>query len=898
MCVEQPELSGVMKSPARIATSGTLQRQAAQIAQEALALERLAGLPHCKAHPPRLLDTAPEYTRGTANFFMVSESAPGSDMAEILAESRQSGKPFNRRVIISVLDALFDLFARAHRAGVLWNDVKLDHIYWHHPTGQVSVIDWGNAVFLDEEPDKFRRALPRWEDYRQLVDSLGGFLQQSAPELYADLGWNEFQGEELDSARVSILARRIAYQQQVIALRVMEFQSLIKVVLSADPSLEGLQKIQSYQKVLNQIGAPWEADAVLEYSRALVLSSLAEGDTQSGVKAATQIWNLFNSNLDLPWHLLREYFRYPGLISDPLLPELAGHTLHEHWSLALWALITIAEKSDPSEWWERLMPVLRQKTIGTATPPPYQTSISLLTWLDAQEAQWQPQAATLRIILENWRAKGIQPGESPFDYAITDFIQSESGIPPQIRTELKQSYAAGKEAIQELFQSWSNMDWDSLPKAFRRAAGWDPDRWGIIRLARTVTAFQNWLDSLYQGPEEDVAAAHYLQEMIRQRPPVDRLLGSPAWLNALLRMLEAMLEGTPVTAYQAEVQAWCPWLLRYSDIHSDELQPEPTEPAIVRKVLPHFVSHLKAWSDLEGGLTAVQTRSPEYFKVCQRLAAGFQQVFSLNQDPRKILESEDNESHPFLLNAHESLQKLIAWREQVDAGNIHSAAACLRDTPIKGYLIIAHTLEKTELWMKQIIPLLQALMDQPPNDDLIKAYDDKSILGQLAKSWLELHHVWATLYETGLHQNLLEALEELIEEIRSSFHEWRQSIERSNDPVDLLLYHSQMKVIREISNKSIALSEQSRQARLNFASLGKQNEVALPVQMQKAQNVLYHLGKVEVLLTPELDQRFPGWSQDFQSILNVDPTQHPQEIHPTLPEDHPLFTWLVESDLA
>jgi len=237
-CLENPSLEGVMKKPARIATGGTIQRQANQIAQESMALARLDGLPNCKAHPPKLLDTAQEFTNGSANFFMVSESAPGENLAQMLTESHQSGKPFPRRVIITVLDALFDLFSRAHKAGVLWNDVKLDHIYWHNPTGQVAVIDWGNAQFLDRDTDTSQRALPRWEDYQQLVDTLGAFLKGTAPELYADLGWEEFEGKDLDLPLISVLARRIAYQQELVGLRVMEYQALTQVEISEEPSLE------------------------------------------------------------------------------------------------------------------------------------------------------------------------------------------------------------------------------------------------------------------------------------------------------------------------------------------------------------------------------------------------------------------------------------------------------------------------------------------------------------------------------------------------------------------------------------------------------------------------------------------------------------------------------------
>ncbi len=328
VCVEQPELSGVLKTPSRIATGGTIQRQAGQIAQEGLALAQLEGLPECKAHPPQVLDQAPEFTVGTANYFIVSETAPGEDMASMLVRTRQEGVPFPRRVILTVLDSLFDLFARAHRSGVLWNDVKLEHIYWDNASGGVSVIDWGNAQFLNQT-DGQRRALPRWEDYRQLVDTLGLFLQQSAPELYDDLGWSEFQSTELDRPRISVLARRIAYQHEVIALRVMEYQSLIRVILNSDPTMDGLQKIQTYQKVLLRIGAPWEAERVLAYGQQLVEATLAAGDSQSAIRATTIIWDLFGERLDLGWHLLREYFRNSDILTHPALEDLVIATLHE-----------------------------------------------------------------------------------------------------------------------------------------------------------------------------------------------------------------------------------------------------------------------------------------------------------------------------------------------------------------------------------------------------------------------------------------------------------------------------------------------------------------------------------------------------------------------------------------
>lgn len=557
-CVEQPELSGVMKTPAHIATGGSIQRQAGQIAQEALALARLDGLPQCKAHPPRLLDTAPEWTQGTANYFIISETAPGETLEAMLAEKRKTGKPFPRRVIITVLDALFDLFARAHRAGVLWNDVKLDHIYWHNPTGDVSVIDWGNAVFLED--DVASHSLPRWEDYQQLVDTLGKFLQQNAPDLFDDLGWEEFQGKKLDLPRVSVLARRIDYQQQVIAHQMMEYKSLIRVVLNENPTLQGLSKIKTYHVKLEKIGAPIEDDKILTYGRKFILSALKIGDIPTSVRASVIICELFNQSLGLSWRLTSEYFRHTDLLTHPLLPDLISYTLHENWHDALWSLISIAQDNQPVEWWDGLIPVLRQKALGLATPSPYQTCQSLLTWVESQNEKDTRLIKSLLEIFDQWQKKGVKLERSPFDYAVFEILRRETSLPQRLRAEINQSFAAGREAIREVRQEWINMNWESLPKAFRSFACWDPNRWGIIHLAKAVENFQIWLDELREGPEKDRDIQLFVTGLLEKRPSIERLLGTPAWLNELLQTLEVVKKGLPLKQHRIQIDAWCPWL--------------------------------------------------------------------------------------------------------------------------------------------------------------------------------------------------------------------------------------------------------------------------------------------------------------------------------------------------
>ncbi|NLN69930.1 MAG: hypothetical protein GX142_03975 [Chloroflexi bacterium] len=326
--LDQPEVLGVLKKPAKIATGGTIQRQAGQIAQEAQALALLDGIPDGKAHPPRLLDQAPEFTRGTANYFIISETARGKALNEILAETLKTSQPFPQRVIMTVLDALFDMFSHAHKTGVMWNDVKLEHIYWDASTETIDVIDWGNAIFIESQGQPTHT---RWQDYQQIIDALSSFLQNAAPDLYADLGWDTFKGKTLNASDVSALARQVSYQQQVVDLQLMENKSLMRVVLDQQPSLSGLKEIKVYRNNLMAIGALWAYDEALLYCQKLVEGALADNDIQTAVSATAHTFELFGEVLDCRWQLLREYCRHTDVLTHKAFADLAQNTLNKKW---------------------------------------------------------------------------------------------------------------------------------------------------------------------------------------------------------------------------------------------------------------------------------------------------------------------------------------------------------------------------------------------------------------------------------------------------------------------------------------------------------------------------------------------------------------------------------------
>jgi len=897
VCLEHPELSGVLKKPARVATAGTIQRQAVQIAQEAQALILLDGLPGGKAHPPRLLDQAPEYTRGTANYFMVSETASGEALTTMLTQAHKAGKPFPRRVIITVLDALFDMFSGAHQAGVLWNDVKLEHIYWDNPNESVSVIDWGNAIFLD---DQHLRTHPRWQDYQQMVEALGSFLQSTAPDLFEDLGWDEFHNKTLDASLVSTLARRISYQQQVVALQVMEYQSLIRVILNNKPALEGLRKIREYLQILEMTGAPWEPEETLQYSQSLVENSLGEEkSSQTTVSVTALVWEIFGDSLDLPWHLLREYCRHIDILTHSAFPDLVKHTLNARWQHTLWTAGTIARQNPVPIWWDALIPVMRQEALQTQFISPYQACRALHTW--AKESRKQDLLDQLEPILVGWRVTDDKAGVNPFDDKFLEMVRNNPDLPGRLLSEARQSYALGEEALRELINAWREANWEDLSKALQHLFSWDPDRWSVIPLDDQVDSLKDWLKYLYEGPQTPNSVQEFLDEMFATRPAVERVLGPTPWLSALNDSLNAILQGALISSHKEVVTVYCPWLLQYADIRSADFSPPEVENSVLSTLLTGFLTSLKSWQGMDFRLHAIQAQAPSIYPLCQRMLDHFQQVFSLNAFPAKDRSVYLWSIPEALLEANNALQALNKWRQCLAEQNLSEGSQYLEPFERQGWLLASQARQVTLRWQQTIIPVLEAIHAFTSMAE-IKPYptdSDALTLSNIYQSCQVLKKVWDQVYSSGIFINLLEALEANIESARSSFLDWRVTLEYSSDPVERLVYLSQLDKIRQISNCLMRAAHHNYQAKLNFSLFADDGPVSIELQKKNIKNILYHLASLEAELITDPDcQRFTGYQVAFDQIADAATAEARHALIAVLAEDHPFYAWLVKSTFA
>lgn len=895
-CPEQPDLYGVLKTPARVATGGTIQRQAGQIEQESLALSLLDGLPQCKAHPPRLLDESPEFTRGTGHYFIVSETAAGQDLASMLSESRKIGKPFPRRVIVIALDALFDLFARAHQAGILWNDVKLEHIYWHNPTGRITVIDWGNALFLNQQQDGHHPMPPRWEDYQQMVETLGDFLLTSAPELFADLGWDEFQGQVLDAAQVSVLARRIAYQQQLMRLKEMENQALIRVILSQEPDISGLEKITNHHEALEQIGAPCPHQDIVQFAQSLVLSALAEGDIHSSVRATTLVWNMYNEELDLPWYLARAYFRDADLLTNPNLAALVKSTFNQDYPAALWTLIEIAQAGNEPAWWSQLVPVIRQKALGSPITAPYPLCETVLEWARAQESQNSKRIALLEEILSHWRNKGSDVQGNPFEYDLLEVVGEMTSLPQKLKVDLKQSFAIGEKTIRELFHAWVEMNWDRMDRSFLQFASWDPDRWGIVQLEARVRQLLSWLEAFRSGPQPGADVHQFLQQSHNARPTLEKILGHPPWISSLLNLLNAANTGASLADFKDEIRIWAPWLFETTVVHQG-VDPTPlASQEEVYHLISHFINHLKAWVDLDAGLENIKLKAPQVYAECKRLRLEFETRLSLTFHADLEPSNHRSEFHPDLIEAWDVLNSLHEWRRALAKHDLTEAIQTLSQQPHQEWQIVHYALKETLHWQDDILPILHRIQS-------FTAHQDHPISSALPETLLAVDHTitqiqqsWQFINKTGVNEELLGQMEHASEQARRSFLAWRKAFEHTQNRISKILYQNNLALIRQISKQLLLLWQHVQQVSYRFKMLEKAKELKVGIQVSAISNLVDHLGGIEkILVLDEAAWQYPSWQEALNQLQAIPDPEERRQFVLTVLSDHPMAAFLIQS---
>jgi len=136
----------VIKRPAPQDAPPMRAGQEVSIRIEKQALERLSG------HPvlTELRGSGVFRVGGHTHEYIVMDFALGQTVEEMVLERAERGEYLSELEALVVIDHLLDLLALAHDKRIIYNDVDAKHLFWDRDQYRLKVIDWGNAVFLDE----------------------------------------------------------------------------------------------------------------------------------------------------------------------------------------------------------------------------------------------------------------------------------------------------------------------------------------------------------------------------------------------------------------------------------------------------------------------------------------------------------------------------------------------------------------------------------------------------------------------------------------------------------------------------------------------------------------------------------------------------------------------------
>lgn len=606
-------------------------RQASQIAAEGQILRSLHAYLNRDRRlgvmVPAVLDQNKPESFYRERTFIVIEQAPGFDLDTLLRISRsglsikesnelcatadehtflaniQSASRVPERLILTIIRRVYYFLENIHQAqlenpggeawGVLWNDVKTGHMFWDVRSGRLTLVDWGNAQWLDAEGRTLDRQRFASEDYAQWLEEMGRYLTIAAPELMERLGWPQPNGSELlDEAGLSALVERVnehlaAAENELQAARNTE-GDLLQPDDKGSFSFDELNQVHDRILALGEL--PDYHGAIRSASSAAVLA-LRQRDLEK-LSRICQWAAQLPIESPVPWSLIE---RLSHLAQDENEEARDGWldsiqcAIAQDWSGSLFKLIETTRNRDQPAWWYEVSSILRRQQIGVdadAIPPflaakrtylALQARIQELQDGKAKETEGETLQKAKHLahrlqkeVLPNWSSTDPSPPHSTLDYAdVLDLLDDLGEILPEAQRSLASTLHQPKIQTQLALEAWERQDFVSACSALRWIILWDPDRRRVLRAEMAIQAAPGWLKKLHTGPQKGAALLEYVTELEFEGRELRNQVGPATWLDDVLQGLASLRKGvwpTDLLTRKPQLLRGMPWLAQFERV--------------------------------------------------------------------------------------------------------------------------------------------------------------------------------------------------------------------------------------------------------------------------------------------------------------------------------------------
>jgi serine/threonine protein kinase len=667
--------AAIAKRPRRGSFFSDILRQSSQIKIEGSILRGLprASLPDrgLRLAIPALIDqNRPEYEMGEGTFIII-EQATGVDLkrlsqlirsgqeniqalpaslhaaylARIWSQFTEFPAPLMVRILLGVLELLETIHTtkilsdKASHAGVNWNDVKPEHLYWDPFNLRLTVIDWGNSQFLESDGVARDRQYSALGDFRQYIQEMGAFIMEANPGLYSRLEWPvSSTGDDLYDRAILPLKEKLvilyeAYSEQLKALRRQE----VDLYAISRPELDQVFQYEELQLQLASHGELPDNSGAINFMTTAAYQMAAEyklSEFQSICEIAARISTTSSDK----WLLLNDLAAVAGqapdsdemsraAFSNAMLAGLAGD-----WTAALWELFAYLGEAPRPAWWEKISQQVRKVSLGLEPE-----SISLYTMFarlyytlqaevtrkgdqrlraaaemsggSGQELSgfhWQAAeelVATVREeIIKKWKELEPSPPNSGIGYTEVDsLIDPIERLLPGWREKLEKSLVQPNALVDLVINAWAQKDFELARRGLRSILVWDPDRTRLLTAEKAIGAAPQWLARVRRGAGKDEPFYDYLTSVELAGRTLRNQVGPAKWLDETLEALKRLRKGmrsVDLMLEFPEILHELPWLNEYS---SREILSLPhTHPLTLQRDDPKYSPANQVEGVLEG----------------------------------------------------------------------------------------------------------------------------------------------------------------------------------------------------------------------------------------------------------------------------------------------------------
>lgn len=603
----------ILKRPVRSAFASDVIRQTAQINTEGKILKSLSSALRMDADfsvcVPDLLDQSRPGTAYSERLFIIIEKARGFDLAFLAraahlgmvdGSGNQAETPEEKRfvqtlaetghmperIVLSALNALLGLFERVHHRafevdgleahGILWNDVKPEHLYWDPWRSQLTIIDWGNGQLLERDGATRDRRYSASDDYRQFVDEMGRFLESSAPALLARLNW-PILADSNDPQVLQTLREELweMLQEQIYGLqqaRAEEIELLRRGAADNAPT-NPLTELEELHRRIIGFGEMPDYNGALS----LALTSAARfsetsrfAEVEETCEWASGLPGSDSAHLRLVASLARITSRSQAASANQqtCLQEAVQAALRHDWPAVLWSLVAALENGPEPDWWYELIATVRQQQLtsepgsssGSNVLQPLlvtrRTLLTLQSMIEKLEraADEQSKASLFRLeplvrrlreeTIPNWLHLDPSP---PYSNLLYDEIEEDLDeievFLPEARLALDRALAQPRVQVQHVLSDWDRGDFDSAIEGLRQILLWDPDRKRVLRAKRAMTEIPFWLARVQRGPQEGEHYQAFITDIAFEGRELRNQVGPAGWLDLILEGCRQLRHG-------------------------------------------------------------------------------------------------------------------------------------------------------------------------------------------------------------------------------------------------------------------------------------------------------------------------------------------------------------------